>query len=770
MQLIRRVIICLAILFLASSPYTWGRKSSGLNGLPNADHRAVLQKIFELADEQQRQRWHYKAKYYFRSNLDLTRRNIFVLFAYNRQYYVKGGRHIFTEDYGDAEYFSVPFDQYPRKIRCTYSVNGEDVPRGFLMEYFNTNIYSRMLQNGRFLSPLDRHNAANYYYHVDSIKKSVIYFSYKARRKNSQLVSGNFAYDSGSRSIATFRFRGSYNLFVFDQTIYMGKLGYARFFPYKMTMDYRFLYYGTVINGAALTTTRCTFIEPHYRVPDRRRSKHDHNITSMFRLLCDTAAVEQSKEKMERYRTVPLTHEEDSIFYHNADTLGSGLSGWIETSKWGKKRAARKAREAAAQDSLLAVRHALLHSGADVGELPDSLSPVEITPPGDYDDDNHAGKAVVKTLEQMSEYLFRTNKFKTSPRGSFEIGSTDLSYSSGDGVRWRQDFRFIHNYNNGRQLNIDAQAAYSFGRKQMVGLVRGDYLMKPNRDFHLIVESGARNLSYNPLDAYKFDDVVTDSLGNSKGVTFVDAYVDLSASREIYPGLHLNLGIGWHQKMPLHYSREELRDMNIRTRYTSMAPHITLTYTPCERYYWRNNRKIVVYSNKPTYMLNYERAIKGAFGGTSQYERWEAMITHDMPVSPTMRLVWKVGGGMFTQRAHNDFIEYEYFNNSYMGFNWHDSRSGVFHLLDYKYYNQSNHYLRGHATLESPTLLLRCINTYFLNAERIYGSILFADGVVPYVELGYGLSTKWVDVSYFVSYLKEQGFKGGLRFNLHIFD
>ena len=791
------IIICLVIACLAAPSNVWGRKTGGVYSMASTEHRAILQDVFTMTQEHQQKRWYYKANYYFRSSMDLTKRNIFVLCTYNRRYFLRGGRHIFTEDYGDMCYY--PNDMFPRKVRYTYSANGEDVPRGFLMEYFNTNIYGRMLQDKRFLSPLDSHNAPNYKYRVDSIRGKYVFFTFKAKRKNAQLVSGSFTYNCQERCVTKFQFSGMYNLFVFDETIYMGAKGSSRYFPKEIRLDYKYLYYGTVLKGSALSTQKYTIIQPYYYIPDRRKSKHDHNISSMFTLLCDSSAVVNGAEAMAKYRQIPLSKREDSLFFQNPEKVESGFMGWINTSKWGKKRAARKVREKFVRDSLQAESRrrqtAMMRikygkastltedvkSESDgftydykldtkniklLGYAPDTLPQIQTH----EEETENSGQKVLKTVGQMSEYLFRNYKFNTSPTGRFEVKSTDLSYSDGDGVRIRQDFQYVHLFSGWRELNVEAQAAYSFGRKEMVGRVRGDFLAQPRKDFHLTIESGARNLTYNPLDAYMFDDAVVDSAGNSESITFVDAYVDLSASRELLPGFHLSLGVGWHQRMPLHISPEHRDELNIRGRYTSLAPHITLTYTPCERYYWRNNRKIIVFSNKPTYVLNYERAIKGVVGGTSEYERWEGMIMHDMRVSPTMRLVWKAGGGLFTNRAHNDFIEYEYFNNGRIGYNWHDSRSGVFHLLDYRFYNQSNYYLRGHMTLECPTLLLRCVNTYFLNAERLYGSILFVKGVAPYVELGYGLSLKWADVSYFVSYLKEQGFKGGFKFNLHLFD
>lgn len=125
---------------------------------------------------------------------------------------------------------------------------------------------------------------------------------------------------------------------------------------------------------------------------------------------------------------------------------------------------------------------------------------------------------------------------------------------------------------------------------------------------------------------------------------------------------------------------------------------------------------------------------------------------------------------MFTNRGNTDFVQYEYFNNGITAYNWDDDRSGVFQLLDQKYYNNSYHYLRGHAVIESPMLLLGNLSTRVVRAERLYVNALMTEGLVPYLELGYGVSNELLDISFFASYIEHESIKTGLKFSLHIFD
>ena len=213
-----------------------------------------------------------------------------------------------------------------------------------------------------------------------------------------------------------------------------------------------------------------------------------------------------------------------------------------------------------------------------------------------------------------------------------------------------------------------------------------------------------------------------------------------------------------------------MHQLGLKARYRDFAPRLTMTYTPAMDYYRVGNRKIPVGSRWPTFLVSYERGINGILGSTNNYEKWEGMVSHGIHLTPLHRLIWKVGGGMFTDRSNGDFVQYEYFNNGITAYNWDDDRGGVFQLLDQKYYNNSYHYLRGHIVVESPMMILGNLNTRILRAERIYVNTLITEGLVPYVELGYGLSNEMLDVSLFTSYIKGESLQTGLKFNLHIFD
>ena len=89
-------------------------------------------------------------------------------------------------------------------------------------------------------------------------------------------------------------------------------------------------------------------------------------------------------------------------------------------------------------------------------------------------------------------------------------------------------------------------------------------------------------------------------------------------------------------------------------------------------------------------------------------------------------------------------------------------------VLDSRWYNESNYYIRCSAAFESPMLLISRIKplSRAIKKERIYCNLLSVQSLKPYGEVGYGLSTHVVDVGAFLGMAKNQvnfGFKFALR-------
>lgn len=138
----------------------------------------------------------------------------------------------------------------------------------------------------------------------------------------------------------------------------------------------------------------------------------------------------------------------------------------------------------------------------------------------------------------------------------------------------------------------------------------------------------------------------------------------------------------------------------------------------------------------------------------------------------TMRLLnMRVGTGFYTQRSTDYFVDFANFRDNNLATGWDDDWTGQFQLLDSRWYNESNYYLRGHLSFESPLLALTWIPLIgrIVETERLYLSALSIEHHRAYYELGYGFKTRYLSTGFFANFLggKHQGFE--FKFTIELF-
>lgn len=697
-------ILFMAAVLLATTP-CYGRK-----GIVKR-HSKVLEDIFSLSDSVHGKQWHYKGEYYYRGALDLKKKNVIILSTPNRRFYMKGGRELLTEDMGDVDYHQP--NLFIRKVRRNYgAVEGYDVAHGYIMDFFNIDIHGPYLLGDHILSPLRRGNAYWYKYRCDSVKGSMVYFSFKRKRRNMQLVDGHFAYDKARHYVTSITFSGRYNFVSFTETVATGTAGRERYWPVRASLSFKYWYYGNDFRGNATYTQRYTTMDDAYT-----DSTDNHDLTARYALALDTTRVVRDSAYVASHRPVPLT-EQDRRIYTEATAR----------------------RSAAPADT------------ADITTRRGGRTPEWI-----------------KTLGSVGEFFFNDYDIMSTQRNRLRVHSPYIGYSGSRGISYRQDVEYTRYMKQGRQWSITPRATYFFKEGEMTGRLRGELLFQPLHKGKVAFEAGLQHITANSNNLYfikqnsEGEDVV-------ESLDFTDFYSHIDVSREVSNGLELSAGILMHHRRPRAYAKEHSTELGLKSRYRAFAPRITVTYTPGQDYYRVGQRKVTVGSKWPTFVVDYEKGLKNVLGSTSSYGKWEFTASHGFHFTPLHRLIWKVGGGMFTDKSEGDFVQYEYFNNGITAYNWDDDRGGVFQLLDQKYYNNSYHYLRGHVVVESPMIILGNFSTRVVRSERLYVNALLSEGLVPYLEFGYGVSNELLDVSFFGSYIKDEFIKTGLKFSLHIFD
>ena len=139
---------------------------------------------------------------------------------------------------------------------------------------------------------------------------------------------------------------------------------------------------------------------------------------------------------------------------------------------------------------------------------------------------------------------------------------------------------------------------------------------------------------------------------------FKDVYLNLFHNIEIVNGLFVKAGVSVHWRYLINNSKvileKPLPDKDwaalrgIRSEYNSFAPRIRIEWTPGMYYYMNGRRKMNVGSSMPTFMLDYERGIKGVFKSTGAHERWEFDIQQNLKLSGKSEVsVIALGGDVY---------------------------------------------------------------------------------------------------------------------------
>ena len=223
-------------------------------------------------------------------------------------------------------------------------------------------------------------------------------------------------------------------------------------------------------------------------------------------------------------------------------------------------------------------------------------------------------------------------------------------------------------------------------------------------------------------------------------------------------GKHLNVNIAtvYHRRSAMQRTLMQL--LGKPGVYRSFAPSLTLTWMPSARL--------------PIFTANYERAISNVFKSDMIYERWEFDASYSKKLRRLRMFSARLGGGFYTNRSTNYFVDFENFHATYLPYSWNDDWSGQFQLLNSEWYNASKYYVRSNITYESPLMAISHLPWIgrFTETERIYLNTLIIEHTQPpYMELGYGFSNKICSVALFGNLLNWNIKEVGCKFTMELF-
>ena len=555
---------------------------------------SILQCIFQFSPFYSRIIDEYKADLYIKGKVKVHKRNHLIRYVPSMFRFEKHINDYLMESLSELHY-TAP-DIYDRKIKAvstTFPRNRGQITD--VMDYLNMNIYSSSLMSDKLLSPLDKKSSRYYHYLLDSIAGPPDCQRYKIliipKFRGTQLVSGYMWVSDQIWTIRELYIEGVYDVIRFKVRVKMGEEGDVEFLPVQFDLNLVFKFIGNHLEmdmGAWLKYNEIKFYEGAAR--RKSQKKHHHDLTESYKLTCDSEQLITDKEKFNELRPIPLSALEDSLY---------------------RSYALR-------QDTLLRVPKKKKNEHLEFwGELGDML------------------------ISSYNVNLSSMGSVHCSPL----INPVLLDYSHSRGFSYKQKFKYSRLFHDGRILRISPQIGYNFTHKELYVKADADWQYWPEKQasFEVSVGNGNRIYSSVVLDQLKQLPDSTFNFDQLELDYFKDVYLNLFHNIEIVNGLFIKAGVSVHWRYLINNSKvileKPLPDKDwaalrgIRSEYNSFAPRIRIEWTPGMYYYMNGRRKMNVGSSMPTFMLDYERGIKGVFKSTGAHERWEFDIQQNLKLS-----------------------------------------------------------------------------------------------------------------------------------------
>ncbi len=319
-----------------------------------------------------------------------------------------------------------------------------------------------------------------------------------------------------------------------------------------------------------------------------------------------------------------------------------------------------------------------------------------------------------------------------------------MGYDHRRGFTYKTDIRISYQFTPNSEFSARMMAGYAFKMQQFYYRLPVYYFFNKRRNGFLKLEIGNGNhISHQSVKRSverQYPDTTGLNLPNFDLLNeFKQTDVRLVYNNEISEKFGLQIGVLYQKRVAVNRKAFEL--LGRQWRYRSLAPLIQLQYRP---WGWRG----------PIFTADYDRSIKRLFKSNTAYERYEFNAEYIYRIHKLKSIQMRFGTGFYTWKNDDAyFLNYENFQENNIPGGWNDDWSGHFELLRSETYNTSEYYIRSNVTYESPMLLLSWLPWIgrFMEMERVYASVLDVKNIHPYMEFGYGFTTRLFSCGVFVS-------------------
>ncbi len=332
-----------------------------------------------------------------------------------------------------------------------------------------------------------------------------------------------------------------------------------------------------------------------------------------------------------------------------------------------------------------------------------------------------------------------------------------VSYSKSKGFSYRIKLGARYKFNENSWINFNPYVGYNFKFREFYykAPIHYYYNSKLDAGVELIFGNDNRIGSSTIVDQIKKEYGTDINLDGKQLDLFDDNYIRCLHHIQVNKQMRLETGMVFHHRHSLNAA--EMVKYDKERHYFSMAPSMSIKWQPTKK--------------APMFTIDYERGLK-LNKSYLNYERWEADASFVQRLCRTQQLNARVGGGLYTERGNDLFMDFANFRDNNLPGGWDDDFAGNFQLLSSRLYNESKYYIRGNLSFETPLMIgfLTPLVGRYVERERVYVSSLSIDNTRLYSELGYGFTCRVFSLGFFTSFLDYKYQDMGCKFTFELFN
>ncbi|WFE85579.1 DUF5686 family protein [Parabacteroides chongii] len=326
-------------------------------------------------------------------------------------------------------------------------------------------------------------------------------------------------------------------------------------------------------------------------------------------------------------------------------------------------------------------------------------------------------------------------------------------YNFVDGFWLGQQFTLRTSFTESRVLTVSPSLYYTTAGKSINWQIDGSYQYAPMRRGNVSLSGGQTTADYNGESGtlLAINSIASLFFGENPVKFYKKKFVALSNTVELANGLPLTTGISYEKRNALHNRQSynffgntpssnlpngQLMPMPDNS---AMKVKIRLAYTPQYHYWKHRGKKMYIYSDYPTFSIQYEAGISTGSQESASFNKLEGNISQTIKISEFDRIGYTVNGGKFLSDKRVYFPDFKHFDTNEL-FITGSSLDNSFCLFDNYIYSTDKQWLQAHLNYTSDYLLFKrlpFLQKYMFN-EALHARTLWIPGK-SYSEFGYSV-------------------------------